>query len=136
MKDGAIVANSGHFNVELNIPALADMAQAAPRRVRPSVEEYVLSDGRRIFLLAEGRLVNLAAAEGHPSAVMDMSFANQALSAEYMLTHSAELQTTVYAVPEAIDQEIARIKLEAMGVTIDRLTPEQEKYLQSWEEGT
>ncbi|NLF02954.1 MAG: adenosylhomocysteinase [Anaerolineales bacterium] len=136
MKDGAIVANSGHFNVELNIPALADMSQAAPRRVRPSVEEYVLADGRRIFLLAEGRLVNLAAAEGHPSAVMDMSFANQALSAEYMLTHSAELQTTVYAVPEAIDQEIARIKLEAMGVTIDRLTPEQEKYLQSWEEGT
>ncbi|NLF03309.1 MAG: adenosylhomocysteinase [Anaerolineales bacterium] len=136
MKDGAIVANSGHFNVELNIPALADMAQAAPRRVRPSVEEYVLSDGRRIFLLAEGRLVNLAAAEGHPSAVMDMSFANQALSAEYMLAHSTELQKTVYAVPEEIDQEIARIKLEAMGVTIDRLTPEQEKYLQSWEEGT
>jgi len=136
MKDGAIVANSGHFNVELNIPALADMAERPPRRVRPSVDEYTLPDGRRIFLLAEGRLVNLAAAEGHPSAVMDMSFANQALCAEYMLRHADELERTVYAVPEEIDQKIARIKLQAMGVEIDVLTPEQEKYLASWEEGT
>ena len=136
MKDGAIVANSGHFNVEINIPALAEMAQGEPRRVRPSVDEYVLSRGRRIFLLAEGRLVNLAAAEGHPSAVMDMSFANQALSAEYMLRHADELECTVYPVPEDIDQEIARIKLQSMGVNIDKLTPEQEKYLASWEEGT
>jgi adenosylhomocysteinase len=136
MKDGAIVANSGHFNVEINIPALAEMAKGEPRRVRPSVDEYTLPDGRRIFLLAEGRLVNLAAAEGHPSAVMDMSFANQALSAEYMLNHASELERTVYAVPEDIDQEIAQLKLRAMGVEIDVLTPEQEKYLASWEEGT
>ena len=136
MKDGAIVANSGHFNVEINIPALEEMAKDPPRRVRPFVDEYTLPDGRRIFLLAEGRLVNLAAAEGHPSAVMDMSFANQALCAEYILRHAEELERTVYAVPEAIDQEIARIKLQAMGVKIDVLTPEQEKYLASWEEGT
>jgi adenosylhomocysteinase len=136
MKDGAIVANSGHFNVEVNIPALAEMADGPPRRVRPFVDEYTLPDGRRIFLLAEGRLVNLAAAEGHPSAVMDMSFANQALCAEYMLSHAEELERTVYTVPEEIDQEIARIKLQAMGVEIDVLTPEQEKYLASWEEGT
>ncbi len=136
MKDGAIVANSGHFNVEINIPALAEMASAPPRRVRPFVDEYTLPDGRRIFLLAEGRLVNLAAAEGHPSAVMDMSFANQALCAEYMLQHAETLEKTVYTVPEEIDQEIARIKLEAMGIEIDVLTPEQIKYLASWEEGT
>jgi adenosylhomocysteinase len=136
MKDGAVVANSGHFNVELNIPALEKMATGEPRRVRPSVDEYTLPDGRRIFLLAEGRLVNLAAAEGHPSAVMDMSFANQALSAEYMLNHAGELERTVYTVPEEIDREIARLKLRAMGVEIDTLTPEQEKYLSSWEEGT
>jgi adenosylhomocysteinase len=136
MKDGAIVANSGHFNVEINIPTLEEMAKDPPRRVRPFVDEYTLPDGRRIFLLAEGRLVNLAAAEGHPSAVMDMSFANQALCAEYMLRHAEELERTVYAVPEAIDQEIARIKLQAMGVKIDVLTSEQEKYLASWEEGT
>ncbi len=140
MKDGAIVANSGHFNVEINIPALLEMAQEPPRRVRPSVDEYILSDGargvRRIFLLAEGRLVNLAAAEGHPSAVMDMSFANQALCAEYMLHHAEDLERIVYAVPDDIDQEIARIKLEAMGVQIDVLTPEQEAYLASWEAGT
>jgi adenosylhomocysteinase len=136
MKDGAIVANSGHFNVEINIPALEELTEGPPRRVRPSVDEYNLSDGRRIFLLAEGRLVNLAAAEGHPSAVMDMSFANQALSAEYMLRHADELECTVYPVPEDIDQEIARIKLQSMGVEIDRLTPEQERYLASWEEGT
>jgi len=136
MKDGAIVANSGHFNVEINIPALEEMAAGLPRRVRPSVDEYTLPDGRRIFLLAEGRLVNLAAAEGHPSAVMDMSFANQALCAEHILRHADELECTVYPVPEEIDQEIARIKLHAMGVEIDVLTPEQEKYLTSWEEGT
>ncbi|MEE8389796.1 MAG: adenosylhomocysteinase [Anaerolineae bacterium] len=136
MKDGAIVANSGHFNVEINIPALAELAEEPPRRVRPFVDEYTLPDGRRIFLLADGRLVNLAAAEGHPSAVMDMSFANQALCAEYILSHAEELENTVYTVPEEIDQEIARIKLHAMGVEIDVLTPEQEKYLTSWEEGT
>jgi adenosylhomocysteinase len=136
MKDGAIVANSGHFNVEINIPALEKMAKEPPRQVRPSVEQYVMPDGRRINLLAEGRLVNLAAAEGHPSAVMDMSFANQALCAEYMLRNADKLEHTVYGVPEEIDQEIARIKLEAMGVEIDVLTEEQKKYLASWEEGT
>jgi len=136
MKDGAIVANSGHFNVEINIAALSEMADGEPRRVRPSVDEYVLPDGRRIFLLAEGRLVNLAAAEGHPSAVMDMSFANQALSAEYMLENADKLERKVYAVPEDIDREIARLKLRAMGVDIDVLTPEQEEYLASWEAGT
>jgi len=136
MKDGAIVANSGHFNVEINIPSLAEMAEEPPRRVRPFVDEYTLPDGRRIFLLADGRLVNLAAAEGHPSAVMDMSFANQALCAEYMMQHAGELENTVYAVPEEIDQRIAQIKLRAMGIKIDVLTPEQEKYLSSWEEGT
>jgi adenosylhomocysteinase len=136
MKDGAIVANSGHFNVEINIPVLEEMAEGPPRRVRPFVDEYTLPDGRRIFLLAEGRLVNLAAAEGHPSAVMDMSFANQALCAEYMLQHADELTHTVYTVPEQIDQKIAQLKLRAMGVQIDALTPEQEKYLASWEEGT
>jgi len=136
MKDGAIVANSGHFNVEVNIPALEKLAVGAPRRVRPFVDEYTLADGRHIHLLAEGRLVNLSAAEGHPSAVMDMSFANQALCAEYMRQHADELEHTVYDVPEEIDQEIARLKLHAMGVAIDVLTPEQEKYLSSWEEGT
>jgi adenosylhomocysteinase len=136
MKDGAIVANSGHFNVEINIPTLEEMASGPPRRIRPSVDEYALPDGRRIFLLAEGRLVNLAAAEGHPSAVMDMSFANQALNAVYILRHADELERTVYTVPEEIDREIARLKLQAMGVEIDVLTPEQEKYLTSWEEGT
>jgi len=136
MKDSAIVANSGHFNVEVNIPALEKMASGAPRRVRPFVDEYTLQDGRHIYLLAEGRLVNLSAAEGHPSAVMDMSFANQALCAEYIRNHAGELECTVYPVPEEIDREIARIKLHAMGVEIDVLTPEQEKYLSSWEAGT
>ena len=136
MKGGAIVANSGHFNVEISIPSLRDLAVGPPRRVRPFVDEYTLPDGRRIFLLAEGRLVNLAAAEGHPSAVMDMSFANQALSAEYMLNHAEELERTVYPVPEEIDRKIARIKLQSMGVEIDVLTPEQEEYLSSWEAGT
>ena len=136
LKDGAIVCNSGHFNVELNIPALAEMAVGAPRRVRPFVDEYTLPDGRRIHILAEGRLVNLSAAEGHPSAVMDMSFANQALNAEYMLAHADELQNIVYAVPEDIDQAIAKLKLQATGIKIDVLTPEQVAYLNSWQEGT
>jgi adenosylhomocysteinase len=136
MKDGAIISNSGHFNVEINIPRLAEMAGAAPRRVRPFVDEYRLPDGRRIFLLGEGRLINLAAAEGHPSAVMDMSFANQALCSEYMIQHADELEDTVYSVPQSIDEQIAAIKLQAMGVKIDVLTPEQEAYLASWQEGT
>jgi len=136
MKDGAIVCNSGHFNGELNLPALAEMATGEPRRIRPFVEQYTLPDGRHINILAEGRLVNLAAAEGHPSAVMDMSFANQALSAEYMLLHAKELEHMVYSVPADIDQTIARLKLRAMGVTIDVLTEAQEKYLSSWQEGT
>lgn len=136
MKDGAIIANSGHFNVEINIPGLAAMAVDEPRRVREFVQQYTLSDGRKINLLGEGRLVNLAAAEGHPASVMDMSFANQALSATYMKTHADTLERKVYAVPEEVDQEIARIKLAAMGVNIDTLTPEQESYLNSWEEGT
>ncbi len=136
MKDGAIVANSGHFNVEINIPALSKMAIDKPRRVRPFVEEYALPDGRVIFLLGDGRLINLAAAEGHPASVMDMSFANQSLGAEYMLRHGDELENRVYAIPEDIDQEIARLKLTAMGIHIDVLTDEQRKYLASWQEGT
>jgi adenosylhomocysteinase len=135
MKSGAIVANSGHFNVEIDIPALMEMSQSH-RTVRPFVEEYELSDGRKIFLLGEGRLINLAAAEGHPAAVMDMSFANQALSAEHIARHSSELERKVYDVPEHIDKEIARLKLETMGVAIDTLTAEQEKYLSSWDQGT
>lgn len=135
MKDGAIVANSGHFNVEINIPALEKMAKEK-RLVRPFVEQYELKDGRSIHILGEGRLINLAAAEGHPASVMDMSFANQALAAEYMAKNAGKLGKQVYSVPEDIDREIARIKLEAMGIQIDTLTPEQEKYLTSWEEGT
>jgi adenosylhomocysteinase len=135
MKDGAIVANSGHFNVEINIPALAEMS-VDKRLVRPFVEAYELPDGRIIHILGEGRLINLASAEGHPASVMDMSFANQALSAEYMLKNAEKLQKKVYAVPEDIDMEIARLKLENMGVQIDTLTEEQIKYLNSWEEGT
>jgi len=135
MKDGAIVANSGHFNVEINIPALDDLA-SGKRDVRPFVEEYALRDGRRVFLLGEGRLINLAAAEGHPAAVMDMSFANQALGAEYMVKHAKELEARVYDVPKEIDREVARLKLQAMGITIDTLTEEQQRYLESWEEGT
>jgi adenosylhomocysteinase len=136
MKDGAIVANSGHFNVEINIPGLQAMSKGEPKLVRPFVEQYELSDGRRIHVLGEGRLINLAAAEGHPASVMDMSFANQALSAEYMVKNADKLEKKVYAVPEEIDAEIARIKLEAMHVNIDVLTEEQVKYLNSWEEGT
>lgn len=135
MKDGAIVANSGHFNVEINIPALEEMATET-RKPREFIEQYILKDGRRINLLGEGRLINLAAAEGHPASVMDMSFANQALSIEYLLKKAAELENKVYTIPEDIDREIARLKLEAMGVEIDVLTEEQKKYLASWEEGT
>ncbi|MCC7355831.1 MAG: adenosylhomocysteinase [Anaerolineae bacterium] len=135
MKDGAILANSGHFNVELNLPALQSRSTEV-RRVREFLEEYHLKDGRRIYVIADGRLVNLAAAEGHPASVMDMSFANQALGLEYMVKHHGELQKQVYPIPEAIDRQIARLKLQAMGIEIDTLTPEQEKYLRSWEEGT
>ncbi len=135
MKDGAVLANSGHFNVEINIPALQEMASSV-HQPRPFVEQFTLADGRRISLLGEGRLINLAAAEGHPSAVMDMSFANQALCAEYMVQHASELEETVYPVPEEIDKMIAALKLEAMDIDIDVLTPEQAKYLTSWEEGT
>jgi len=135
MKDGAIVANSGHFNVEINIPALEEMS-VSKRLVRPFVEQYEIKDGRRINLLGEGRLINLAAAEGHPASVMDMSFANQALSTEYLLRHGKELEKKVYSVPQDIDREIARLKLQAMGINIDVLTPEQVSYLNSWQEGT
>lgn len=136
MKDGALVSNSGHFNVEINIPGLADIAQGPPKKVREFVDQYTLKDGRRINILGEGRLINLAAAEGHPASVMDMSFANQALSAVFMAINADSLEKRVYAVPEDVDQEIARIKLAEMGINIDVLTPEQEKYLSSWEEGT
>ena len=135
MKDGAIVANSGHFNVEINIPSLEEMA-VSKKLVRQYVDQYELQDGRRIHILGEGRLINLASAEGHPASVMDMSFANQALSAEYMLKNAENLKNTVYSVPEDIDLEIARLKLLGMGVKIDTLTDEQVKYLNSWEEGT
>ena len=135
MKDGAILANSGHFNVEIDIPALESLAKSK-RLIREFVMEYTLSDGRRINLLGEGRLINLAAAEGHPSSVMDMSFANQALCAEFMLKHAKELEKKVYSVPNEIDLAIAKTKLESMGIAIDRLTPAQEKYLSSWDEGT
>lgn len=135
MKDGAMLANSGHFNVELNLDALVEHAVEV-RQPRASVQQYVLPDGREINVLGEGRLINLAAAEGHPSAVMDMSFANQALSAEYMVKHAEKLENKVYAVPVDIDMEIARLKLEAMGITIDVLTQEQIEYLNSWQEGT
>jgi adenosylhomocysteinase len=135
MKDGAIVCNSGHFNVEINIPALEEMA-AEKRLVRPFVDQYTLPDGRMINILGEGRLINLAAAEGHPASVMDMSFANQALSIEYMARHAGELEKRVYGVPGEIDRQIARLKLEAMNVAIDVLTPAQVAYLNSWEEGT
>ena len=135
MKNGALIANSGHFNVEVNIPALERLA-TAHRQVRPLVEEYTLSDGRKLHLLAEGRLVNLAAAEGHPSAVMDMSFANQALVAEYLAKEPEQLRPGVYTVPRPIDALVARLKLQAMGMGIDSLTPEQDQYLHSWQTGT
>ncbi len=135
MKDGAILANSGHFNSEINLKALDDLATGV-RLVRPGVQEYKLGDGKRLHVLAEGRLINLAAAEGHPAAVMDMSFANQALCAEYMAKHAGALEKRVYDVPDEIDAEVARIKLSSMGVAIDTLTDEQQRYLSSWEEGT
>ncbi len=135
MKDGAIVANSGHFNVEINIPALESMAKEV-KHVRPFVYQYTLANGNQIHILGEGRLINLASAEGHPASVMDMSFANQALGLEYMFKNASKLEKKVYSIPADIDAEIARIKLEAMGVNIDVLTPEQVKYLNSWEEGT
>ena len=135
MRDGAIVANSGHFDVEINMKALNETADKITR-VRDFLDEYTLPDGRRIYVAGEGRLVNLAAAEGHPSAVMDMSFANQALAAEYILQSGAELGGQVYDVPVIIDQEIARLKLHAMGVAIDTLTAEQEHYLNAWNLGT
>jgi adenosylhomocysteinase len=135
MKDGVILANSGHFNSEINLKALDQLATGV-RQVRPSVQEYKLGDGRRLHVLAEGRLINLAAAEGHPAAVMDMSFANQALCAEYMAKHAKTLESKVYDVPADIDAEVARLKLKAMGIEIDTLTQEQERYLSSWEEGT
>lgn len=135
MKEGALIANAGHFNDEINIPALEKLA-TAKHHVRDFVDEYTYSDGRHVYLLADGRLVNLSAAEGHPASVMDMSFANQALGSEYMLEHAKELQPKVYYIPTEMDKEIARLKLHAMGIRIDTLTPEQEKYLNSWESGT
>jgi adenosylhomocysteinase len=135
MKDGAIIANTGHFNVEIDIPAL-ELLSAARRQVREYVEEFTLSSGRNVYLLGEGRLINLAAAEGHPSSVMDMSFANQALAAEYMVKNADKLENRVYDVPADIDVEIARLKLESLGARIDVLTPEQVEYLASWNMGT
>jgi adenosylhomocysteinase len=135
MKDGAIVANSGHFNVEIDIPALKSLCKKK-REIRDFVMEYTLKNGRKIFLLGEGRLINLTAAEGHPAVVMDMSFANQALSVRYLCKHSEKLEETVYPVPTAIDEEIARMKLKSMGIVIDRLTAEQKAYLSAWQEGT
>ena len=136
MKDGAIVANSGHFNVEINIPALEKISKGKPNLVRPFVDQYTTKDGRKINVLGEGRLINLASAEGHPASEMDMSFANQALAAEFMVKNAKTLEKRVYSVPPEVDAEIARIKLDAMGIKIDELTPQQVKYLNSWEEGT
>jgi adenosylhomocysteinase len=135
MKDGAILANSGHFNVEIDIPSLESLAKSK-RHVRAFVDEYTLKDGRKLYLLGEGRLINLAAAEGHPASVMDMSFANQELCLEHLVKNKGKLQPNVYPVPEEIDREIGRLKLKAMNISIDTLTAEQKKYLQSWEEGT
>jgi len=135
MKGGAIVCNSGHFNVEIEIPALEGLS-TGKKEVRPLVDEFLLKDGRKIYLIADGRLVNLATAEGHPAAVMDMSFANQALSAEYLVKNHKNMQPQVYVVPEHLDREIAKLKLESMGHHLDKLTAEQEQYLASWQEGT
>ncbi|HEY7828553.1 MAG TPA: adenosylhomocysteinase, partial [Candidatus Limnocylindrales bacterium] len=135
MRDGAIMANSGHFDAELDLDALREMAEGHIREVRTNVQEFDLG-GKRVNLIAEGRLVNLGAAEGHPAAVMDMSFANQALSAEYVALHHAELEPGVYVVPEAIDAEVARLKLAALGITLDPLTPDQVAYVASWRTGT
>jgi adenosylhomocysteinase len=136
LKDGAIVANSGHFNDEINIPALEALATGGHKPVRDFIEEYAYADGRKVYLLADGRLVNLSAADGHPASVMDMSFANQALGAEYMLANGKSLEPRVYTIPAEIDREIARLKLHAMGIEIDILTPEQKEYLAAWESGT
>ena len=136
MKNGAVMANSGHFDIEINKVALCELATGEPKRVRPFVEQYTMKDGRKLHLLGEGRLVNLAAAEGHPAAVMDMSFAGQAMAAKYLLDNKGKLANKVHSVPEEVDQYIARIKLESMGIRIDTLTEEQVKYLNSWEEGT
>ncbi len=135
LKSGAILCNSGHFNVEIDLETLGSLASSR-RETRPFVEEFAMRDGRKIYVLGEGRLINLAAAEGHPASVMDMSFANQALSAEYMVKNHARLEKKVYSVPEELDKQVAKMKLEAMGVAIDRLTPEQEEYLAGWSEGT
>jgi adenosylhomocysteinase len=135
MKDGAIMANSGHFNVEINIPALEGISEKK-ETIRPFVEQYSLKNGKKLFLLGEGRLINLAAAEGHPASVMDMSFANQALCMEYLVKNQGKLEKKVYSVPEEIDKNVARLKLDAMGIKIDTLTPEQQDYLNSWQEGT
>jgi adenosylhomocysteinase len=135
MKDGAILSNTGHFNVEIDIPALKSLATDT-RQAREFVEEFVLGGGRRLYLIADGRLVNLAAAEGHPAIVMDMSFANQALAAEFAVQNAGKLERKVYGVPDEIDREIARLKLATMGIDIDQLTEEQAKYLASWDEGT
>jgi len=135
MKDGAVVCNSGHFNVELDIPALEKLSRSR-RQIRDFVEEFTLENGRKVYLLADGRLINLSAAEGHPASVMDMSFANQALAAEYMVRNHATLEKKIHVVPDEIDRELARLKLAAMGVRIDTPTPEQVKYMNSWEEGT
>jgi adenosylhomocysteinase len=135
MRDGAILANSGHFNVEIDIPALEDLS-TNHRTIKPFVEEYTMPDGRRIYLLGEGRLINLSAAEGHPSAVMDMSFANQALSAEYLVKNLGNLTPGVYDVPRETDQEVGRLKLASMGINIDTLTAEQQRYQESWDQGT
>ena len=136
MKDGALLANSGHFDVEINKPALRDMSISDPQRVRPFVDQFTLKDGRKLNLLGEGRLINLAAAEGHPASVMDMSFAGQAMAAKYLVDNQGKLDNKVYTIPEALDQQIASMKLEAMGIGIDTLTDEQVLYLNSWEEGT
>jgi adenosylhomocysteinase len=135
MKDGAILASTGHFNVEIEIPALRQLA-VETREARQFVEEFTLANGNRVYLVADGRLVNLAAAEGHPALVMDMSFANQALAAEYAIANAATLERTVYPVPDEIDREIARLKLDTMGIEIDALSDEQARYLASWNEGT
>ena len=137
MKDGALLSNSGHFDVEINKPALRELSVSDPKRVRPFVEQFTMKhNGHRLNLLGEGRLINLAAAEGHPASVMDMSFAGQAMAAKYLVDHKGQLENRVYTVPAEVDQEIARIKLDAMGIKIDKLTDEQAAYLDSWEEGT
>jgi adenosylhomocysteinase len=136
MKDGAIIANSGHFNVEINLDELAAMSKAQNKAVRPFVDEFVQPDGRRLYVLGEGRLINLAAAEGHPAAVMDMSFATQALATEFVIKNAKKLEAKVYNVPRDIENWIATLKLKSMGITIDELTAEQKKYLSSWEMGT